>query len=343
MRLCFPYVHHLLCKFFEMPIVDIHTHVYPPTYMGLLRSRKTVPYVRTFPEDPDSSRLIILPGEDDPSTPSTSRGRPVGSEYYDIAKKIAFMDQHKIDKSVISLANPWLDFLPSEEAGEAARRINDDVDGLCAKYPGRLYAFGTLPLSAPAETVVAEIERLSTLKYMRGVIMGTSGLGNGLDDPALDPIYAALEKHNQLIFLHPHYGLPSSVWGPRGSEYGHVLPLAMGFPLETTIAVTRMLLSGVWDRFQKLNVLLAHSGGTLPFLAGRIESCIQHDGHLKAQGKIEGRRNIWEIFKTNIYLDAVVYSEVGLNAALAASGADRLMFGMFDTYPHFFVSDIYRY
>ncbi|PSN65805.1 uracil-5-carboxylate decarboxylase [Corynespora cassiicola Philippines] len=310
-----------------MPIVDVHTHIYPPTYVDLLRSRQTVPYVRTFPENPDESRLIILPGEDDPSTPSTSRGRPIGPEYYDIAQKIAFMDLHKIDTSVISLANPWLDFLPAAEAGDAAKKINDDVDAICARYPGRLYAFGTLPLSAPAETVVGEIERLAGLKHMRGVIMGTSGLGNGLDDPALDPIYAALEKHNQLIFLHPHYGLPASVYGPRANEYGHVLPLAMGFPLETTIAVSRMLLSGVWDRFTKLNVLLAHSGGTLPFLAGRLESCIKHDGHLKAHGKTEGRRDIWDILKTNIYLDAVVYSDVGLRAAMNASGADRLLFG----------------
>jgi predicted TIM-barrel fold metal-dependent hydrolase len=310
-----------------MPTVDIHTHIYPPTYVGLLRSRTTVPYVRTFPEDPDSSRLIILPGEDDPSMPSTARGRPIGPEYYDIAQKIAFMDTHRIDKSVISLANPWLDFLPDSEAGEAATRINNDVDALCAKYPGRLYAFGTLPLSAPPETIVAEIKRLASLKYMRGVIMGTSGLGNGLDDPRLDPIYAALEKHGQIIFLHPHYGLPASVYGTRASEYGHVLPLALGFPLETTIAVTRMLLSGVWDRFSKMNVLLAHSGGTLPFLAGRIESCIQHDGHLKQKGNINGRRDLWDVLKTNIYLDAVIYSDVGLKAAIAASGADRLMFG----------------
>ncbi|KAF2278702.1 uracil-5-carboxylate decarboxylase [Westerdykella ornata] len=310
-----------------MPTVDIHTHIYPPTFVKLLRSRTTVPYIRTSPDEPHSSRLIILPGEDDPSTPSTARGRPIGPEYYDIAQKIAFMDTHRIDKSVISLANPWLDFLPSEEAGEAARRINDDVERLCAQHEGRLYAFGTLPLSAPVETVVTEIERLVQLKHMRGVIMGTSGLGKGLDDPALDPIYAALEKHNQLIFLHPHYGLPASVYGPRANDYGHVLPLALGFPLETTIAVTRMLLSGVWDRFRKLNVLLAHSGGTLPFLAGRIESCIKHDGHLKREGRIEGRRDVWDVLRTNIYLDAVIYSDVGLKAAIDASGPDRLMFG----------------
>jgi predicted TIM-barrel fold metal-dependent hydrolase len=140
-----------------MTIVDIHTHVYPPKYMDLLRSRTTVPYVRTFPDAPDSARLIILPGEDDPSTPSTSRGRPIGSEYYEIKEKIAFMDLHKIDKSVISLANPWLDFLPAEEAGDAAKKINDDVNDQCSQYPGRLYFFGTLPLSASPEVITAEI------------------------------------------------------------------------------------------------------------------------------------------------------------------------------------------
>lgn len=88
-----------------------------------------------------------------------------------------------------------------------------------------------------------------------------------------------------------------------------------------------MLLSGVWDRFRNLKVLIAHSGGTLPFLAGRIESCIAHDAHLKKEGKIENRRDVWDILKNNIYLDAVIYADVGLKAAIDASGVDRLMFG----------------
>ncbi|KAI9749858.1 MAG: hypothetical protein M4579_006704 [Chaenotheca gracillima] len=318
-----------------MTVVDVHTHVYPPSYMSLLRSRDTVPYVRTFPPD-ETSRLIILPGEDSPSSLSTSMGRPIGPEYYDISKKLAFMDAHGIDISVISLANPWLDFLEPEEAGPAACALNDEVEALCAKAgtttvngstTSRLFAFGTLPLRAPSpEIIVAEIARLKTkLPHMRGVIMGTTGLGKGLDDPALDPIYAALQEHKLLVFLHPHYGLPAEAFGPRAPSYGHVLPLALGFPLETTIAVTRMLLSGVWDRYKRLNVLLAHSGGTLPFLAGRIDSCIAHDGHFQAP--IVRRRSVWEVLKENIYLDAVIYSDVGLKAAVDAAGADRLLFG----------------
>ncbi|KIM96350.1 hypothetical protein OIDMADRAFT_105933 [Oidiodendron maius Zn] len=308
----------------QSPIVDIHTHVYPPSYVDLLKSRSAIPYIRSFPPSPDL-RLVILPAED---TASTSRGRPVGPAYYDITEKIKFMDLHSIDISVISLANPWLDWVPESEAADAARRINDEVDAECARFPGRLFAFGTLPLSGGSEVIVREIERLKTLTYMRGVILGTTGLGKGLDDPELLPVFEALQNAKLAVFLHPHYGLPSQVWGERAGEYGHVLPLALGFPLETTIAVTRMILSGAFEKVPELQMILAHSGGTLPFLAGRIESCIEHDAHLKAKGRLgAGRKTVWEILKSNIYLDAVIYGEVGLKAAVQASGEDRVMFG----------------
>lgn len=323
-------------------IVDIHTHVYPPSYIELLKSRSTIPYVRAFPPSEDL-RLVILPAED---TESTSRGRPgntalplckyhmlideitVGPDYYDISRKISFMDKHNISISVISLANPWLDWVPPSEAAEAAQKINDEVNQTCSEHPERLFAFATLPLSSGTEVIVTEIKRLKSLQFMRGVILGTTGLGKGLDDPELLPIFQAIQDAKLPIFLHPHYGLPSSVWGERASDYGHVLPLALGFPLETTIAVTRMILADVFSKVPDLSMVLAHSGGTLPFLAGRIESCIEHDAHLKAAGKLgPQRKTIWDILKKNIYLDAVIYSEVGLKAAIQASGQDRIMFG----------------
>lgn len=308
----------------KVPVVDIHTHVYPPSYVKLLKTRSSIPYIRSFPPSEDL-RLVILPAED---TESTSRGRPVGPEYYDITKKIEFMDLHSIDISVISLANPWLDWVPAADSGRAAQEINDEVNEECGKYPGRLFAFATLPLSGTKEVVITEIERLKGLKYMRGVILGTTGLGKGLDDPDLLPILAALQENQLPIFLHPHYGLPGSVWGQWSNDYGHVLPLALGFPLETTIAVTRMILAGVFEKIPELQMILAHSGGTLPFLAGRIESCITHDGHLKEEGRLNvGRKTVWEILKKNVYLDAVIYSGLGLNAAIQASGKDRVMFG----------------
>ena len=84
-------------------------------------------------------------------------------------------------------------------------------------------------------------------------------------------------------------------------------------------------------------------GGTLPFLAGRIESCIAHDAHLKKQGKLEKRRDVWDVLRNNIYLDAVIYADVGLKAAVDASGADRLLFGISSHAPQTYDdADTYR-
>ncbi|KAI1428546.1 uracil-5-carboxylate decarboxylase [Xylaria sp. FL1777] len=319
-------------------VVDIHTHMYPPAYVELLESRKTIPLIRRFAGAKDP-RYIILPAEAealDKITSSTSNtlpanlpGRPITTHYSSLAQKIHFMDTHGIDISVISLANPWLDFVASEAAGETAKSINSAFSDMCSTAPGRLFFFATLPLTAPPETLLAAIGHIKGLKYCRGVILGTSGLGKGLDDAALVPVYRALAANKLTIFLHPHYGLPSEVWGPRATEeYGHVLPLALGFPMETTIAVARMYMAGVFEAVPDLRMLLAHSGGTLPFLAGRIESCIVHDRHLVREGKLgPARRTIWQVLKEQVYLDAVIYSDVGLKAAIDASGVDRLMFG----------------
>ncbi|KAM0347143.1 hypothetical protein ACHAPU_005083 [Fusarium lateritium] len=315
-------------------VVDIHTHMYPPSYIRILESRTNIPLVRKFPQASDP-RLILLEAEVKALEEATQNpeakppGRPLTSHYASLAQKVHFMDTHKIDISVISLANPWLDFLSSTESGAIAESVNEEFSRMCGEHSGRLFFFGTLPLTATLETVLASIKHLQALKYCRGVILGTSGLGKGLDDPDLLPIFEALVQTNMTIFLHPHYGLPNDVWGPRASaEYGHVLPLALGFPMETTIAVARMYLAGVFDKVRDLRMILAHSGGTLPFLAGRIESCIMHDGQLLREGKLaKGRRTIWDVLKEQVYLDAVIYSEVGLKAAIQASGADRLMFG----------------
>lgn len=320
-------------------VVDIHTHFYSPEYWKMLESRTSIPVVRRF-QGESQPRIVLLSSEQElldkaGKDGSPLPGRPLTDHFYDIDQKMHFMDTNGIDVSVISLANPWLDFLDPSESGAMAVTINNGFSDMCSKHPGRLFFFAVLPVTAPLETVLTAIKHIEGLPYGRGIILGSTGLGAGLDDPALLPIFEALAAAGLMIFLHPHYGLPNEVWGPRASaEYGHVLPLALGFPMETTIAVARMYLAGVFDRVPSLRVLLAHSGGTLPFLAGRIESCIRHDGQLAARwkagedgGKGRRRRTIWEVLREQVYLDAVIYSKEGLAAAVAASGADRLMFG----------------
>ena len=317
----------------DLPIVDIHTHIYPPTYLSLLRSRNTVPYLLDLPDKNAPPRLIILPSDDDHALPPQSRGRPIDASYSSVEEKLKFMTTHNITTSVISLANPWLDFLPPEEGRKWATTVNDELEAICRQHIGKLYAFATLPLSAPSLAITTEIERLRELPHIKGIILGTTGLGAGLDDPNLDPVWSSLESQQHLIFLHPHYGLPSSLYGPRASEYGHVLPLSLGFPMETTIAFTRMWLSGVFDRYPKLKLLIAHSGGTIPFLAGRIESCVQHERHFPEHVDASGKRargpkrSLHDVLKDNIYLDAVVYSEASVKTAVEKVGYKKVLFG----------------
>jgi predicted TIM-barrel fold metal-dependent hydrolase len=315
-------------------IVDIHTHLYPPAYIDLLASRSSVPYIHK----PDNSdpRLIILTSDDDASRPVEERGRPIDASYSSWDEKRKFMTLHGIDVSVVSLANPWLDFLDPSTALDTAQRINDDMNRACAENNKsgascKLFTFGCLPLSAPSAQITSEVERLKSLSYTKGVIMGTTGLGSGLDDPAMSSIWSALASSGTLVFLHPHYGLPDAAFGGPEiiAKSGHVLPLALGFPLETTIAIARMYLAGVFDQHPKLQMLLAHSGGTLPFLAGRIQSCVDHEREFIANGghKQGPKRDVWDVLKTNIYLDAVIYGKPGLKAAVEAGGTDRVMFG----------------
>jgi hypothetical protein len=132
--------------------IDVHTHVYLPRYMDMMRQRKEVPRVVKF-EGQD--RLIILPGEDTEGT--TAVGRPIGGEYFDIKKKLSFMDTHNIKHSIISLANPWLDFLPSKEARSVASYLNDDMQTICESKDasGRLNGFGVLPTLDAAGTTLS--------------------------------------------------------------------------------------------------------------------------------------------------------------------------------------------
>lgn len=150
--------------------------------------------------------------------------------------------------SPLSSANPWLDFLSAAEANALAKDLNEDLEEFCSSSPEvdvassggdpsikRLYGLGLLPLvpGAVPSDVLKTITQISSLPHLKGVIMGTQGLGRGLDDEELEPAWGEIERNDLAVFLHPHYGVPSSMWG--GRDNGHVLPLALGFPFETTI------------------------------------------------------------------------------------------------------------
>ncbi|KAF2098900.1 amidohydrolase [Rhizodiscina lignyota] len=298
----------------KITVVDVHSHLYPTFYFDLLKSRTVAPYVK-------DNKFINRAS-------AAGAGKPIIPVLYDVQTKIKFMDLHKIDISILSIGNPWLDFLEPEGAGEVAKEVNDKFNELCAAVPNRLFFFACLPLSGSHDVILAEIKRVSSLSHVRGIVMGCNGMGEGLDDPSLIQVYRTLAENNLPIFLHPNYGLPEEVWGKRAKEYGQILPISMGFPLETTIAMTRLILSGAFQEVPELRFIVSHAGGTLPFLAGRVENAIDHDRLWHSQGKAKAdRRTIWDVLKKNVYMDGIVYDKIPLKMAVEAAGSDRVMFG----------------
>jgi aminocarboxymuconate-semialdehyde decarboxylase len=193
---------------------------------------------------------IILPSEQGKS--STSSGRPIGDEYYSIARKLEFMDLHGIDKSIISSANPWLDFLSGREQVDAACLLNDELTVMCDESGGRIAGFGLLPLS-DIDASVEEIKRIAAVGKLKGVIIGTKAgdrtrischVNYPVDHPDLVPLCQALSLSGLVAFVHTHYGVGDSE-SLFGDQSGHVLPLALGFPFETTTAISRLILSGI--------------------------------------------------------------------------------------------------
>jgi aminocarboxymuconate-semialdehyde decarboxylase len=293
-------------------VIDVHTHLYPRRYMELMRERSDVPKVV---RRDGNNYLIILPGED--KGDHRGSGRLMDRNYWSPEAKLEFMDQSGIDVSVLSLANPWLDFLAAQEAIRWAVDVNDDFERICAESNGRLFALAALPTSAGADACVTELERISDLPHMRGIILSTHGLGRGLDDPGMAPVWTTLVDLDMVVFVHPHYGVGNELY----SDYGHSLYLALGFTFETTVAAAKIALSGVLDRYDGIKLLLAHGGGTVPFLAGRLDSCVAHDEYLEKPS-----RKPSESLRRAL-LDAVVYSEDALRLVVSFSGEDKVLFG----------------
>ena len=219
--------------------------------------------------------------------------------------------------TLVSPANPWLDFL--DDAAVVATEINEDMEALCAGSAGRLYGLGLLPVRDPA-AAAAELGRIAALPHLRGAVIGTTGAGRGLDDPAMDVVWAAAERLGLMIFVHPHYGLGNEAL----TGYGHAMPLALGFPFETTAAVARLILGGTFDRFPGLRLMVAHAGGVLPYLAGRLDGCVAGDAHSPVRLRHEPSSYLRKLV---LRCDRVSGADAGFADFVGWRGADHVWDG----------------
>jgi aminocarboxymuconate-semialdehyde decarboxylase len=291
------------------PVVDIHSHLYPRWYIDRLAERTDLPRVA---RDGDIERLLLFPGERRAGAPS---GRPMGPEVWSLEEKLAFMDRFAIDLSVISLGSPWADVFEPAAGLATARRLTDEFAALPAATGGRLLGLGVLPPDLDdGPTVIAEIAAAG----LPGIAMGTRPCGRALDDPDLEPVWSAVEKTGLAIQLHPHYGLGMDAM----AGLSHSGPIALAFPFETTLAAVRLLTGNVLGRYPGIRFILAHAGGTLPILAGRIDAALRSDPALRETVELDAATAF-----SRLWLDVAVFDPVAVQAGAELVGIRQLAFG----------------
>ena len=189
---------------------------------------------------------------------------PVGASFRDPDAKLSELEQRELEGAVVSVSPTLFNYHVDPEAGEKlARAVNDGLAEMAAAHPERLRWMATVPLQAP-ERAVAVLDDAVAAGAV-GVEVGTSaGPDRRLDDAALEPFWSAAEGHGLPVMLHPAYTNPHP--GLRDFYLDNVI----GFPLETTMAIERLICAGTLDRHPALRVVLLHAGGFFPWQAGRL-------------------------------------------------------------------------
>jgi predicted TIM-barrel fold metal-dependent hydrolase len=175
----------------------------------------------------------------------------------------AFMDRNNIDISINSISPPGVHFGDNAKAAALARRCNDFLAEMNAKYPKRFGALGILPLP-DVKASLAEIDHIYGALNLDGVSVFASYGTSFLGDPVFDPILERLNDESAVVFLHPN-SHPSSL------ALGMQIPtFLVEYPLATTRAVANLIFTRALGRFPKIKFILAHNGGAVPYLIWRF-------------------------------------------------------------------------
>lgn len=247
---------------------------------------------------------------------------PDAELYGNIEKRIADMDKHGITRQILS-APVCTQLLPKKAAGVVSE-ANDELSEIVKKYPDRLGAFATLPWRDTARAV-KELERAITKLGFQGVVLAgrASGKDAFLDEKAFLPVLEAAESLNAPIYIHPAAPMASvqkSYYDGLGDRLSARLSLyGWGWHNEAGIQVLRLILSGVFDRFPRLQVIAGHWGEMVPFFLSRLDQALP-----QSVTKLE--RTITETFKQNIYVTpSGIFDYPQLKFCVEVLGAERII------------------
>jgi len=231
--------------------VDFHTHVIP-------RTLPHGPYdgCATLVVEPDGTGNVLRDGK---------LYRVVDERVWDIDHRIADMDAREIDLQVVSPMPVYYAYdAPPRAARDFARAQNENIAAIVRARGDRFAGLGTVPLQ-DVEAACDELAYAVRDLGLHGIEVGTAAAGRDLDDPGLAPLWAQCAETGAIVFVHPESA-------PGFERLGKArLIVSAGYPSETGLAGAKLLMGGIFARHPALRIVLAHGGGTLPWLLPRLD------------------------------------------------------------------------
>jgi len=237
-----------------MPVVDIHTHLASPEWFDLLKKHGGRYDVREIGE----GKIAIF-----------ADGHAFGllhPKLFDRDARIAEMDEAGVDISLLSLTTPGVVWGPQEVSEHAACISNDCLAAAQDAHPDRLRWLATLPMQYPG-AALAELTRACDAGAV-GVLIGANVDDLPLTDPRFAEIWSEIDRRGLPVIVHPT--VPPGAAHMTLDQY-HLIAM-VGFVVDTTLAAARMIFDGFLDRYPNLKLIVPHAGGTLPYLAGRLDN-----------------------------------------------------------------------
>ena len=292
-----------------MRVVDFHNHYYPPEYVAALKSPASRSVVKVT-YDAEDNPCVHYPGDYNILVPG----------HRDIDYRQRVLDEHAVHTQVLSFTTPGVHVEAPEFAVEWARMINDAFARVVRERAGRFSALATLPLNDPAASTI-ELERAMTDLGLPGAMVFSNVNHVALADERFAPLWKKADELGAVIYIHPT--------DPAGVEamLDYWLMPLVGFLMDTTLAASKLVFSGVVERHPRIRWVLTHMGGAIPYLAERLDR-----GY---RAFADCRRNIGrppsEYLRT-FYYDSVNFNASAMRLALDFAGEDRILAG--SDYPH---------
>lgn len=229
--------------------------------------------------------------------------------------KLAELEDAELEGAVVSVAPPLFYYHVGAEAGEAmARAVNAGLAEMAAARPERLRWMASVPLQAP-DCAAAVLEEAARDGCVGVEIATAAGPDRRLDDAALEPFWAAAERLRLPVMLHPAYTNPN----PSLADY--YLENVVGFLMETTVAIERLICAGTLDRHPHLRVVALHAGGYFPWQAGRLRHARTVRPELAASPE-----DPWT-YVGQVLFDPITHDVDALRYMVAKLGAENVVMG----------------